>query len=255
MSYHVLHYHVMSWYSMSTELLVLTDGVVEASRKKTSHVGARLCWSGDWRCLSGSSRCCGGRFIECGDRAFGEQHVGEAYASAGGFERVGPSEDSELPENHPCNQLHQIPFLWGHQYHHAGCGSSPHRQGAALGSVFCTITLPITNYRFRKSMLSSWALVWQLEQWQHHRWRRLSASWRITSRRTHWAMSWSFFSPSSRSLPCDVKVNLLRHWNLRETNSPSHPMRRPRHRMSLCWVCFRVSATLWLHYLISDMDC
>ncbi|CAE7451551.1 rsmF, partial [Symbiodinium sp. CCMP2456] len=33
-----------------------------------------------------------------------------------------------------------------------GVDLPPTARGAALGSVFCTITLPITNYRFRKSM-------------------------------------------------------------------------------------------------------
>ena len=72
-----------------------------------------------------------------------------------------------------------------------------------------------SSFEAHQLVLSSWASVWRLEQWQHHRWRRLSASWRTTSRRTHWAMSSSFSSPSSRSLPCDVKVNLLNPWRRR----------------------------------------
>ena len=46
----------------------------------------------------------------------------------------------------------KIPFFEAANIIMQGVDLPPTARGAALGSVFCTITLPITNYRFRKSM-------------------------------------------------------------------------------------------------------
>ena len=46
----------------------------------------------------------------------------------------------------------KFPFFEATNIIMQGVDLPPTARGAALGSVFCTITLPITNYRFRKSM-------------------------------------------------------------------------------------------------------
>ncbi|CAJ1417426.1 unnamed protein product [Effrenium voratum] len=46
----------------------------------------------------------------------------------------------------------KFPFFEATNIIMQGIDLPPTLRGAALGSVFCTITLPITNYRFRKSM-------------------------------------------------------------------------------------------------------
>mmetsp|Transcript_7370 Transcript_7370/g.12799 ORF Transcript_7370/g.12799 Transcript_7370/m.12799 type:complete len:295 (+) Transcript_7370:58-942(+) len=46
----------------------------------------------------------------------------------------------------------KFPFFEATNIIMQGIDLPPTARGAALGSVFCTITLPITNYRFRKSM-------------------------------------------------------------------------------------------------------
>lgn len=46
----------------------------------------------------------------------------------------------------------KFPFFEATNVVMAGVDLPPTARGAALGSVFCTTTLPITNYRFRKSM-------------------------------------------------------------------------------------------------------
>mmetsp|Transcript_129187 Transcript_129187/g.313844 ORF Transcript_129187/g.313844 Transcript_129187/m.313844 type:complete len:288 (+) Transcript_129187:95-958(+) len=46
----------------------------------------------------------------------------------------------------------KFPFFEATNIVMQGVDLPPTARGAALGSIFCTITLPITNYRFRKSM-------------------------------------------------------------------------------------------------------
>jgi hypothetical protein len=46
----------------------------------------------------------------------------------------------------------KFPFFEATNVIMAGVDLPPTARGAALGTVFCTTTLPITNYRFRKSM-------------------------------------------------------------------------------------------------------
>lgn len=46
----------------------------------------------------------------------------------------------------------KFPFFEATNIVMQGVELPPTARGAALGSIFCTITLPITNYRFRKSM-------------------------------------------------------------------------------------------------------
>jgi hypothetical protein len=46
----------------------------------------------------------------------------------------------------------KFPFFEATNVIMAGIDLPPTARGAALGTVFCTTTLPITNYRFRKSM-------------------------------------------------------------------------------------------------------
>eukprot|EP00933_Yihiella_yeosuensis_P061599 TRINITY_DN64426_c0_g1_i1.p1 TRINITY_DN64426_c0_g1~~TRINITY_DN64426_c0_g1_i1.p1 ORF type:complete len:282 (+),score=56.58 TRINITY_DN64426_c0_g1_i1:71-916(+) len=46
----------------------------------------------------------------------------------------------------------KFPFFEATNILMQGVDLPPTARGAALGTVFCTITLPITNYRFRKSM-------------------------------------------------------------------------------------------------------
>ena len=60
--------------------------------------------------------------------------------------------DPDMIKKFLATNFIKFPFFEATNIIMQGVDLPPTARGAALGSVFCTITLPITNYRFRKSM-------------------------------------------------------------------------------------------------------
>lgn len=138
---------------MSMELLVPTDGVVEASTL-TNKAMSEQDFVG--RVIGAASQGAVGAVVAASLSAVTEPLVNSMLVKRTplleALKELDPVKVQNFLKTTLATNFIKFPFFEATNIIMQGVDLPPTARGAALGSVFCTITLPITNYRFRKSM-------------------------------------------------------------------------------------------------------